>query len=112
MCDPKPSRRPRSTHSCGASSDTTTARPATTADPANSPPNSIRASKCEINVVLPDFQRLVSSVIAPEARYPCQCHCVLGGAFAASSLNGMGWSDIVRGQKVKCPGVLAVAVGE
>jgi hypothetical protein len=63
-----PSFRPRSHHDAGASSLTTTARPARNGSPASSPPDFKRDSNTASKVVLPDFHTLVSKVTAPGRR--------------------------------------------
>ena len=66
--EPSPSLRLRSSQLARVSSETTTAFPAVTRSPANSPPLAMRPSRCAINVVLPDFHWLVSKVTLPAAR--------------------------------------------
>src|SRR5207244_5337502 len=57
------------------SSERTRAVLGRTGKPANSPPANFDKST-ERSVVLPDFDRLVSSVTFPGARYPSQSHAV------------------------------------
>src|SRR5438094_5128314 len=70
-----------------SSSEMTTALPAATARPASVPPDFIRASSTDSNVVFPDFHKLVNSVTLPAARKPCHSHFVLAGRAARISSN-------------------------